>query len=60
MKLVSEYLERCQQFQQLANGERNPEAKQRMQEQADAYYKLAEKRARELSQSIPPKPPATC
>jgi hypothetical protein len=59
MKLVSEYLERCQKFQQLADGERNPDARQRMREQADAYYKLAAKRARELSQPIPPKPRAT-
>jgi len=56
MKLVSEYLERCQQFAQLAAAEKNAAAQQQLQEQADAYYKLAAKRARELHQPLPPKP----
>jgi hypothetical protein len=56
MKLVSEYLERCQQFAQLAAAEKNAAAQRQLQEQADAYYRLAAKRARELNQSIPPKP----
>jgi uncharacterized alpha-E superfamily protein len=58
MKLMSEYLERCQQFARLAAAERNAAAKQQLQDQANAYYKLAAKRARELKLPIPPKPPA--
>jgi hypothetical protein len=56
MKLISEYLERCQQFEQMAAAETNPETKRRMQEQAEAYYKLAVKRARVLSLPLPPRP----
>jgi len=56
MKLVSEYLERCQQFAQLAAAEKDTAAKRQLEEQADAYYKLAARRARELNQPIPPRP----
>ena len=58
MKLVSEYLELCQQFARLAAAESNPAAKQQLQNQADAYYKLAAKRANDLQQPVPPKPAA--
>jgi hypothetical protein len=56
MKLISEYLERCQHFRNLAATEDNPDARKRMEEQAEAYYKLAGKRARELGQPVPPAP----
>ena len=58
MKLVSEYLELCQQFARLAAAENNLAAKQQLQDQADAYYKLAARRADDLKQPIPPRPPA--
>jgi len=58
MKLVSEYLEHCQQFARLAAAEKNPAVSQQLKEQADAYYRLAAKRASELDQPIPPKPPS--
>jgi hypothetical protein len=58
MKLVSEYLELCQQFTRLAAAEDNPTAKQQLQDQADAYYKLAAKRAADLKQPVPLQPAA--
>ena len=58
MKLIAEYLERCEQFERMAAAETNLEASRRMKEQADAYYKLAAKRARVLNLPIPPRPPA--
>ena len=58
MKLVSEYLERCQQFAQLAAAENDSAAKRQLQGQAEAYYKLAAKRAGELNQAVPPRPPS--
>jgi hypothetical protein len=57
MKHVSEYLELCQQFARLAAAESDFAAKQRLQDQADAYYKLAAKLAGDLKEPIPPKPP---
>ena len=53
MKLVSEYLERYRQFAQLAAAEQNAAAKQQLADQAEAYFKLAAKRARELSLEVP-------
>jgi hypothetical protein len=58
MKLVSEYLELCQKFARLAAAERDLAAKQQLKDQADSYYKLAAKRACDLKQPVPPKPPA--
>jgi len=56
MKLVSDYLELCQHFARLAAAENNPAAKRQLQEQADAYYKLAAKRAGDLNQPVPARP----
>ncbi len=56
MKLVAEYLERAAQFQRLAASEKNPTTRAQMLEQAEAYYKLAVRRAEELGQPAPPRP----
>jgi hypothetical protein len=54
MKLVAEYLERAAQFQRMAASEKNLTTRAQMLEQADAYYKLAVKRAKDLGQPVPP------
>ena len=56
MKLLTEYLERAVQFEQLAAAETDPKLKQQLQDQAKAYRKLAAKRAEELGLP-PPSPP---
>ena len=58
MKLISEYLERCAQFERMAAAETNLETRRKMKEQAEAYFKLAAKRSRVLSLPMPPRPPA--
>jgi hypothetical protein len=55
MKLVSEYLERAAQFQRMAASEKNVTTQAQMLEQAEAYYKLAVKRAQDLGQPVPPR-----
>ena len=57
MKLVSEYLEHARQFERLAALETNPAPKKQMQDQADAYYKLAKMRALNLGLPMAPDPP---
>ena len=60
MKLVAEYLERHAQFRRMAETEENIAVKRQMLDQAEAYYRLAVKRAQGLNQPIPerPSPPA--
>jgi hypothetical protein len=55
MKLVAEYLEHAAQFQRMAASEKNLTTRAQMLEQADAYYKLAVKRAKDLGQPLPPR-----
>jgi len=50
MKLVAEYLADAQKFERLAAEEKDEDLKLSFLQQADAYRKLAEKRARELGQ----------
>ena len=57
MKLISEYLEHARQFERLAAAETNPKAKKQMQDQAEAYHKLAKMRAVNLGLPMPPAPP---
>jgi hypothetical protein len=56
MKLVAEYLQQAMQFRRMAESENNLSNQAQMLEQAEAYYKLAVKCARDSSQPIPPKP----
>ena len=52
MKLVTEYLELAVHFERMAEHEADEELKAKLLEQANAYFKLAEKRARQLG--LPP------
>jgi hypothetical protein len=56
MKMVAEYLEHAHRFERMAAFESNPTLKAQLTEQAEAYYKLAAKRAESLGASIPPRP----
>jgi len=56
MKLLTEYLDRAVHFEHLAAAETDPQLKEQLQEQANAYRKLAAKRAEELGLP-PPSPP---
>jgi hypothetical protein len=58
MKLVTEYLERAVHFERLAAAEKDPAVKEQMKKQAEAYHKLAAKRAAEMNMPLPPKPPS--
>jgi len=53
MKIVAEYLERAVQLENLAAGEEDERLKFHLEEQARAYRRLADKRARELGQTPP-------
>jgi len=56
MQKLAEYLESARQFERLAADETNPAIKAQFENQADAYRKLAERRARFL-QAVKPKTP---
>jgi hypothetical protein len=56
MKLVTEYLADAAKFDQLAALEQNRQVREQLKEQAAAYRKLAEKRAKHLGVPLP-KPP---
>lgn len=58
MKLVADYLENARQFERLADAESDPAAKKALQNQAEAYYKLAVKRAQAINMPVPPRPSA--
>ena len=54
MKMVAEYLERAHQFERLASQAMDdPELAKRLEAQAEAYRKLAAKRAEQLGLEIP-------
>jgi hypothetical protein len=56
MKLVTEYLADAANFGQLATMETDPAKKEQLLQQAAAYHRLAEKRAKTLGLPFPPKP----
>jgi hypothetical protein len=56
MKLLAEYLEHAIQFERLAAGENDPALKAQFEYQANAYRKLAAKRAEQYGLP-PPSPP---
>ena len=58
MKLLSDYLESARQFERLAAAEENAAARKQLQDQAKAYYRLAEKRAKAINVALPPEPDA--
>jgi hypothetical protein len=57
MKLVTEYLEHVAHFERMANEADDPELKEKLLAQAEAYRKLAEKRAEQMRVPLPPIPP---
>jgi hypothetical protein len=52
VKLVAEYLADALKFEQLAEQEKDEDLKLSLLQQAAAYRKLAEKRAKELGKSV--------
>lgn len=54
--MLTEYLERAVEFEQLAASENDKTFKQQLLEQAAAYRKLAAKRAEELGLPMPSPP----
>jgi hypothetical protein len=52
VKLVAEYLADALKFEQLAAQEKDEDLKLSLLQQATAYRKLAEKRAKELGKSV--------
>ncbi len=58
MKLIVEYLDLAVRFTQLAAEERNPDVRAAMEQQAAAYRRLAEVRARQLGLPLPDEPSA--
>ena len=56
MKLVTEYLEQAVHFERMAEQEADEELKAKRLEQANAYFNLAEKQARELGLPPPQRP----
>ena len=57
MRMVAEYLEQAHLFERLAASEADPKNKAQLEGQAQAYYKLAQKRARNLGRPMPESPP---
>jgi hypothetical protein len=55
MKLVAEYLERARQFERMADEATDPQLKDQLVQQGQAYRKLAVKRAAHLK-AVPPDP----
>ena len=53
VKRVAEYLADALKFEQLAEQEKDEDLKLSLLQQAAAYRKLAEKRAKELGKSVP-------
>jgi hypothetical protein len=56
MKLVTEYLEQAVQFERMAAAEKDPKLKSELEKQADAYHKLAARRAEQLGVPVPKRP----
>jgi hypothetical protein len=54
MKMIPEYLEHAIQFERMAAEATDATLKARMLEQAKAYRRLAEERAKRLKISLPP------
>ena len=54
MKMLAEYLDTAIKFEQMAAAEKDPKLKTHLEQQAAAYRKLAEKRAKEYGLDMPP------
>jgi hypothetical protein len=51
--MIAEYLEQAHLFERLAASETDPKNKAQLEGQAQAYYKLAQKRATSLGRPMP-------
>jgi hypothetical protein len=60
MKMLTEYLERALQFEQMAGTEQNQTFKAELLKQAAAYRQLAAKRAQEYGLPMPSPPDKPC
>jgi hypothetical protein len=56
MKMLTEYLERALEFEQLAASEQNGAFKEQLLKQAESYRTLAAKRAKEYGLRLPSPP----
>ena len=56
MKMLTEYLERALEFEQLAASEENEAFKAQLLKQAESYRKLATKRAKDYGLPMPSPP----
>ena len=54
MKMVAEYLQKAHEFERFAASEKDAARKADLQAQADAYRKLAAKRAKDQGLTLPP------
>ena len=56
MKMIAEYLQKAHEFERFAASENDPKRKAELLSQAEAYQKLAIKRAKDQGLTVPPKP----
>ncbi len=56
MKLVTEYLQQAMEFERMAAEAADPQLRADLQKQAEAYHKLAARRAAELGEPVPRRP----
>jgi hypothetical protein len=56
MKLVTEYLEQAVHFERMAAEATDPKLKESLTKQAEAYHKLAAKRATQIGMAPPERP----
>lgn len=55
--MIAEYLEHAIRFEQMAEQANDPKFKDSLLQQAIAYRKLAEQRAKKLNMALPPQSP---
>jgi hypothetical protein len=56
MRLVTDYLERAIHFKKMAEQEAEPKFRALLEKNAEEYFKLADRRAKELGEKPPPRP----
>lgn len=56
MRMIAEYLEHAIRFEQMAEQATDPKFKDSLLQQATAYRKLAEQRAKKLNIAVPTQP----
>ena len=56
VKMIAEYLEHALSFERMAAHEKDSKLKAEFEKQAEAYRRLATKRAHEIGANVPPDP----